>query len=258
MTKRALAPLALDLQAVIGNAPGRGLELSERVTPAGPVAAGQPVQITLTVANRGRVPANEVVVNDVAPASLTYVPGTTEANGHKLSDPPSGTPLSRDPAKIGLNLGTVVSGASVTLSYQTRSLAPVDTRPLRLLGRISSRESVVPAPANISTPASIDQLARVRGVPGVAAADSLAFVDLPPGSLSTANGTIQDTVRSSALTASTSDIIHRCGSSAGIFNPAPRRSAPRPRGARNRGRWRCATASAGPGGPARAAGHSHC
>jgi len=196
MTKRALAPLAIDLQSVVGGAASRELELSERVTPAGRVAAGQQVTVILTVRNRGRVPANEVVVNDVPPPSLSYVPASTEVNGRRLRDPASGVPLSAGQAKLGLNLGTVPAGSTVTIGYRVRASVPTDTRPLRLLGRISSRESIEPAPANAPTPASIEQLAaRVQAVPGVAAADTLAFVDLPPGSLSTAGRTIHDAVR---------------------------------------------------------------
>ena len=196
MTKRALAPLAIDLQSVVGGSTSHGLELSERVTPAGHVAAGQQVTVILTVRNRGRVPANEVVVNDVPPPSLSYVPASTEVNGRRLGDPVSGVPLSAGVAKLGLNLGRVAAGSTVTLGYRARASVPTDTRPLRLFGRISSRESIEPAPANAPTPASIGQLAaRVRAVPDVAAADTLAFVDLPSGSLSTARGTIHDTVR---------------------------------------------------------------
>ncbi len=196
MTKRALAPLAIDLQSVVGGAATHGLELSERVTPAGHVAAGQQVTIILTVSNKGRVPANEVVVNDVPPPSLNYVSASTEVSGRRLRDPANGVPLSAGLAKLGLNLGTVAAGSTVTLRYRARASVPTDTQPLRLLGRISSRESIEPAPANAPTPASIEQLAtRVRAVPDVAAADTLAFVDLPPGSLSTAGRTIHDTVR---------------------------------------------------------------
>src|SRR3981081_1543149 len=92
MTKRALAPLAIDLQSVVGGSTSHGLELSERVTPAGRVAVGQQVTVILTVRNRGRVPANEVVVNDVPPPSLSYVPASTEANGRRLVRPEGGRP----------------------------------------------------------------------------------------------------------------------------------------------------------------------
>lgn len=196
MTRRALAPLAIDIQTVIGTSAGRGLELSERVSPLSPLAAGQAATITLTVANRGRVPANEVVVNDVPPSSFTYVRSTSSLDGRHLSDPVRGTPLSQGAAQIGLNLGTVKPGSTRSLTYLSRASLPLDTRPLRLLGRISSRESITPMRANAATPSTIDQLSSsVQVIPGVTAADTLAFVDFPPGSLSTPRGAIPDTVR---------------------------------------------------------------
>src|SRR3982074_655867 len=55
MTKRAIAPLAIDMQRVIGASAGGGLGLSEGPPPIGRVAAGQRVKVTLTVANKGAV-----------------------------------------------------------------------------------------------------------------------------------------------------------------------------------------------------------
>ena len=54
MTKRALEPLALDMQRVLTNPLGGGLRLEERVSPPGALQPGQKVTITLTVRNRGR------------------------------------------------------------------------------------------------------------------------------------------------------------------------------------------------------------
>ena len=54
----------------------------------------------------------------------------------------------------------------------------------RSQGRISSRENVVPAPANAPPPADAGAApGEIAGSPGSAAADGLSFVDLPPGSL---------------------------------------------------------------------------
>jgi putative ABC transport system permease protein len=196
MTKRALAPLAIDMQRVLASTDGGGLGLSERLLPTGPLAAGQRVKVTLTVTNTGRVPGNEVVLNDVPPPPLTYVQGTTMRNGQRLGDQGGGIPLSRGMAMVGLNLGTVPPGRSVTLTYLARARARVDTRSLSFRGRFSTRENLVPTLANTSLQPSIEQLsAMVRTIPGVAAADRLMFVDLPPGSLSSAGTTIQDTVR---------------------------------------------------------------
>jgi putative ABC transport system permease protein len=196
MTKRALAPLAIDMQRVLGSSLGGGLELSERSSPSGRVAAGQTVRITLRVANRGSVPANEVVVNDAPAAPLTYLQGTSTLNGRRLRDQGGTIPLSNGAAMAGLNIGTVAPRSAVTLTYRARSSRPADTRSLSFTGRISSRENLVPTPANTSSQPSIERLAAmIRSIPGVAAADPLMFVDLPPGSLSSGGTTIQDTVR---------------------------------------------------------------
>ena len=50
--------------------------------------------------------------------------------------------------------------------------------------RVSSRESLVPVPANAPRLLTLEQLRRrIAAIPGVAAADGLAFADLPAGSL---------------------------------------------------------------------------
>jgi putative ABC transport system permease protein len=196
MTKRALAPLAIDMQRVLGSPLGGGLELSERLSSAGRVAAGQRVRVILTVANMGGVSGNEVVVTDTPSPPLAYVHGSTTLNGRFLHDPRSGTPLSQGAATTGLNIGMVGPRSTVTLTYLARASRPVDTRSLSFLGRISSRENPLPAPANAASQPPIQQLAAmVRRIPGVAAADPLMFVDLPPGSLSSAGAAIQDTIR---------------------------------------------------------------
>jgi putative ABC transport system permease protein len=196
MTKRALAPLAIDMQRVIGAPAGGGLELRENLSATGRVVAGQRVQVTLTVANNGTVPSNEVVVNDSPPATFAYVDGTATLNGRRVSDQGGGIPLSQGPAMTGLNIGTVRARGTVTLTYLVRASANVDSRSLRLLGRISSRENVIPIPANASVQPRLDHLATMlRKIPSVAAADQLMFVDLPPGSLTSTGGAIHDTVR---------------------------------------------------------------
>src|SRR5918998_532824 len=50
MTKRAIAPLALDMQRVLTSPLGGGLRLTERMSPATP-RAGQTATMTLTVRN---------------------------------------------------------------------------------------------------------------------------------------------------------------------------------------------------------------
>ncbi len=189
MTKRALAPLAIDMQRVLTSPLGGGLELTERIAPAGRLVAGQTATVTLTVRNPGPVAASEVVVKDEPPAPLRYVRHTATLDGRRLADA-NGFPLARGPARIGLNIGSVGPGRSRTLAYAVRAgrvVEAVERLPSR--ATISSREQVVPAPANAERPLTLEQLAaRVTRVPGVAAADRLGFVDLPAGSVRGSTG----------------------------------------------------------------------
>src|SRR3954451_3321768 len=56
MTKRALEPLALDMQRVLTHPLGGGLRREERVSPSGPLQAGHRVTVTLTVRNESVAP----------------------------------------------------------------------------------------------------------------------------------------------------------------------------------------------------------
>ena len=93
MTKRALAPLALDMQRVLTSPPGGGLRLTERLSAPTPLGPGERATITLTVINDGAAPANEVVVNDEPPPPLAYVDGSTEVDGRPVRDVGGQSPL---------------------------------------------------------------------------------------------------------------------------------------------------------------------
>lgn len=194
MTQRAIAPLALDIQRVVAGPTGGGLSLAERASHHGPLAAGQTVQLSLTVSNRGAVPANEVVVNDEPLAPLRYIRGSATLDGRALPDKAGQIPLAQGLARSGLNLGTVAPGRTVRLTYSARATGAAGSVPLQ--ATISTRENVVPTHANLQSRLTPDRLATsVRKIPGVSAADGLAFVDLPPGALSAGATRISDTVR---------------------------------------------------------------
>jgi putative ABC transport system permease protein len=197
MTKRAIAPLALDMQRVLDTSLGERLKLAERLSPSGPVRAGQPVTLTLTVTNGAAVPANEVVVNDEPPPPLTYSHGTTRLNRRPLADKLGSSPLAQGAARTGLNIGTVPPHGTATIAYTARSARPLaSVAALRPRGTISSRENVVPARANAPPGLTVEQLrARMARIPGVAAVDALAFVDLPPSSLRAGGAVVRDPVR---------------------------------------------------------------
>ncbi len=197
MTKRALAPVALDLQRVLTSPLGEGLRLDQRLSPQGSLAAGEGTRVSLTVRNLGAVAANEVLVNDQLPPALEYVPGSATRDGAPISDVAGQSPFANGPGLIGKNIGTVEPGARVELSYLARARQPVaKVTELPLKATIASREDVVPDPANAPALVPLDQLRdRIADVPGVAAADELAFADLAPGSLSSGGRTIERPVK---------------------------------------------------------------
>ena len=196
MTARAVAPLALDMQRVLTAPLGGGLGLEEHLGATGSIAAGEPVTITLRVINGGAEPAHDVVVEDVAPAPLRYLAGTATLNGTPLPDGGGDGPFSQGVAGLGRNIGTVAPGSIVTISYRARAPRAVSAESLRPRARVSSRESLVPTPANSPRLLTLEQVrARIASIPGVASADGLAFVDLPPGSLRARGIAVPGTVR---------------------------------------------------------------
>jgi len=196
MTKRALAPLALDMQRVLTEPLGRPLTFQERLSTQS-LRAGESANVTLTVKNVGAVAAHEVVINDEPPSPLAYVHGTTVVNGVVVPDVAGQSPLAQGPARSGLNIGTIPSAATLTLTFRVRATQPVpDARVLRLGGTMSTREQQIPVPANTPPALTIQQLqAAISKIPGVAAANGLAFVDLPPGSLRSGGAVASGPVR---------------------------------------------------------------
>ena len=197
MTKRAIAPLALDIQRVLTSAPGGSLRLTEQLSASGVLGPGREATFTLTVTNEGAASANEVVVSDVPPPPLTYVNGTTNVDGTSTPDIGGESPLSHGLAGFGLNIGRVSPGANVTISYVVHAEQAVDALgSLQFGGTVSSREQVEPTPANAPPVLTLEELQReVAMIPGVAAADGVGFVDLPPGSVAAGTSTIRRPVR---------------------------------------------------------------
>ena len=197
MTKRALAPLALDMQRVLTYPLGDALRLEQRLSTTGPLRRGEQATMRLTVRNLGAAAANEVVVNDKFVSPLEYVRGTATVRGAPIADVAGESPFAHGPARIGHNLGSVGPGDTVELSYRVRArraLPAAERLPLR--GTISSREDIVPDRANRPDLVELGDLRdRIAAIPGVAAADELAFADLPPGSLRSGGVTVDRPVR---------------------------------------------------------------
>ena len=196
MTSRALAPLDLDMQRIVTAEPS-GMTLTERITGATALDAGQQTTIELTVTNDSAAPSNEVVVRDEPVPPLTYVGGTTTVDGIPVPDVEGDSPLSHGVAGFGFNIGRVEPGESVTISYAAEATDVVaDVGALGTQATVSSRELPVPIVANAERILTLDELlAQVAAIPGVAAADGLGMVDLPPGALAADGTEVSDPVR---------------------------------------------------------------
>jgi putative ABC transport system permease protein len=188
MTKRAVAPLTLDMQRVLTTPVGLGLRF-EQTMGSQSLAVGDSTRITLTVTNDGLAPAHEVVVRDLPLAPLTYVPGSTMLDGQPLQDIGNATPLSQPETRIGLNIGTVAPAASRQITFDVTAARDVpQTSLMPVQATISSREALKPTRANAPVPTSLASLAdQIGHLHGVKAADPLVFVDMAAGSIS-ANG----------------------------------------------------------------------
>ncbi|MEO8688815.1 MAG: FtsX-like permease family protein [Solirubrobacteraceae bacterium] len=203
MTKRALAPLAIDLQRVSTAPLGGSVRLAQRLAGQGPLKRGQRQRVELVVRNEGAAAAGEVTVKTRLPPGLTYVPGSARRGGKSIPDVAGESPFSHGAGHIGHNLGAVDAGSTVRLGYEVRARRAIP-RPwgAALRAAIAWREHPVPEPANL--PALVDFATlrdRVAAVPGVAAANRLAFVSLPAGSLRAGATRIDRPVKVFAFTA---------------------------------------------------------
>ncbi len=193
MTRRAIAPLALDMQATLSSPLASSLRLTQNVEGTPGLAIGQVGTVTLVVTNDGASPATGVMVKDEPPASLAYVPGTTRLNGGVLFDDEEG----RSPVLAGVNLGTLAPKASATITYSTRATSAIDSvRVLALHGSVISREDPVATNANGPRAITADEMvSAAKRLPGVTSVDRLAYIDLPPGSLRAGPNMIRSPLR---------------------------------------------------------------
>lgn len=188
MTKRAVAPLTLDVQRVLTAPLGGGISFDQKVADSA-LDAGGTTTVTLAIANGGLTPANEVVVRDQLKAPLAYVPGSTSRDGKPVADVGGKMPLFQGYSGVGLNIGTVAPNTSQRITYRvTATKAVPSTSDLPAHATISAREAVTPTPANEPTALPLMTLAdKVGRIQGIRAADPLVFVDMAGGAIS-ANG----------------------------------------------------------------------
>jgi len=69
---------------------------------------GETLTYTVVITNSGSVAANNVVFKDTDPQGTTFVPGSFKING---------TPQPGADPNVGINIGTIPAGGSVTVSY---------------------------------------------------------------------------------------------------------------------------------------------
>ncbi len=179
MTQRAIAPVAIDMQAVLTSPLASPLQLAESAG-APSLSAGQAMAISLTVVNGSSRAMTNLVVKDDLTAPLAYVPGSTSLGGALVPDAGATSEL-----VSGLKLGRLDAGAKTVISYRVQAAAAVATT-LPLVGHatVTSAEEPAPVQANAQVPLTLASLSpRVLGVRGVQSADPLGGVDLPAGSL---------------------------------------------------------------------------
>jgi putative ABC transport system permease protein len=186
MTQRAIAPVAIDMQAVLTNPLASPIQLTETLGGPQSLNPGQSTTITLTAVNGSNRAMTNVVLKDEIAKPLAYVPSSTTLNGAAVGDTGVETSL-----VSGLKAGSLAPGALAVVTYRVQAAAAVpSTQALGLHGSALSAEEPAPTLANAPPALSIEELsARALKVPGVQAADPLGTIDLAPGSLR-AGGTV--------------------------------------------------------------------
>ncbi|HEV2028949.1 MAG TPA: FtsX-like permease family protein [Candidatus Dormibacteraeota bacterium] len=192
MTERAIAPVAIDMQAGLTSPLASSLTLAESVAGGPSLAPGQPATVTIVVTNTSGRPATALVVQDVIPSQLTYVPASTTINGGTTPDAGGESPLA-----AGLKAGSLGVAGKLVIAYQARSAAAIPSvAGLPMRATAVSAEDPTPAAANGLPAVTLDQLAsRVATVAGVSAVDQLAAVDLPAASLKAGTKTLGQPLR---------------------------------------------------------------
>jgi putative ABC transport system permease protein len=192
MTERALAPVAIDMQAEISTPLASPLQLTETVAGGLALTAGQSATVTLMAFNGSARTATNVVIRDQPPQPLSYRPGSVTLDGTAVPDVAGKSPLG-----TGVRIASLAPGAKVTVTYGVDVVTDVaTTQALAMRGTISSAEEPGPTAANGPQALSLSQLSdRVLKVPGIKSADPLGTVDFAPGSIRAASKPVGETLR---------------------------------------------------------------
>ena len=249
LTARAIAPLAIDMQRVLTSPLGGGLRLEERIGPAGSIARRRAGHGHAARDQRRRPSRRTTSSSRTSrPPPLRYVPGTATLNGARAARRRRRSPFSQGVAGLGRNIGTVAPGATVTITYRARAGRAVRARRgAAARPRLEPREPRAGARERPRALTLEQVRRRIAAIPGVAAADGLAFADLPAGSLRARGVAVPGPVRVFAFDRRYRDHYPSIRVVAGSFRPGPRCSAPRPRARSGSGRaGRCSCASRRP------------
>ena len=183
MTQRAIAPLPIDMQRVLTAPIGADLRLDQNISAAGSMPPGTVVRVRLVLQNSGTVAANEVVVRSQPPAGFSFISGSVTVDGDSI-DTGNTNPFASGAAQAGMNIGVVDPGKTHVFEYEVTAGAPTVEQ---FRSTVSSREAVTPLVANAADRLNLAQLTTdIAALEGVAFAEQLSFVDLPPYSLSAA------------------------------------------------------------------------
>lgn len=180
MTQRAVAPLAIDMQRIVGDGDGASLVLEQVIDPAGPRSVGDRATVQMDVRNVGDTPVHDVTVRSLPAAGLDPVAGSARRDGQPLDG--ADNPFAVGLGQTGHNLGTLAPGSNVALSYEVTATEAVVLDDTTIRTAQSSRESPVPFRANEPPAVALDVLAaKVAGLDGIVAAHPLAIGDLGVG-----------------------------------------------------------------------------
>jgi len=142
MTARAIAPVAIDMQAAVKNPLASTLALTETLAPTAPLTVGQVVNVTLVASNPSGSSATGVVVRDSPVSQLAYVAGSTRLGATAVPDVlPPGESTGQSPLTAGMTVGTMAAGGTSTITYQARVVAPISPGALAFGGALTSTES---------------------------------------------------------------------------------------------------------------------
>ncbi len=184
MTQRAVAPLAIDMQRIVGERAGSSVTLTQRFEPDRALAAGDEATVILELHNVGDVDARELTVRSVPDDAVDAVAGSGSVDGATIGVT-DGAPFAVGPGRSGRNLGTLAAGDSLTVSYRVVASAAVTLDDDVVRSSFSSRENVTPIAANAPDPPSLSELSvQIVALDGVRNAEPLSLADLGSGTLS--------------------------------------------------------------------------